>query len=142
MQLARGVIGIAGWVLVAMAVVSATLGLWLARSTHVFATDVARAEGRVVAQRESQQGGGRSMFTPRIAFVTADGRAQEFSGQLSSGAPRFAPGARVPVVYRRSDPAGARVDLFVDNWLGASLALGLAAATAIAGAVLVRSARA
>jgi len=141
MQLARSVIGIAGWVLLAMAVVSGALGLWLARATHALADDALRAEGRVVAQRESPQGGGRRMFTPRVAFVAADGSRHEFSGQLSSSTPRFATGGAVPVVYRRSDPAGARIDLFVDNWLGASLALGLALATAVAGLVLVRSTR-
>jgi hypothetical protein len=141
MQLARGVIGVAGWVLLAMATVSAGLGLWLAEASHAFARDAERAAGRVVGQRESPQGGGRSMFTPRIAFTAVDGTRHEFSGQLSSSAPRFAPGAAVPVVYRRADPSGARVDLFVDNWLGASVALGLALATAVAGLVLVRSTR-
>lgn len=141
MRLARGVIGVAGWGLVALALVSCLLGLWLARGTHAFATDVQHAEGRVVGWRESPQAAGRSMFTPRIAFVADDGTRHEFSGQLSAGAPRFAAGAVVPVIYRRADPAGARVDLFLDNWLGASLALALAVATALAGSMLVRSTR-
>ena len=141
MRLARGVIGVAGWALVALAVVSALLGLWLARGTHAFAADAQHVEGRVVGWRESPQGAGRTMFTPRIEFVARDGTRHEFTGQLSAGTRRFADGAAVPVIYRRADPAGARVDLFVDNWLGPSLALGLAVATALAGAVLVRSTR-
>lgn len=142
MQLARSVIGVAGWALLATAVVSGALGLWLAMATHRFAADAQRVEGRVVGQRESAQSGGGKSYTPRIAFVAADGSRHEFSGQLSAGVPRFAQGARLPVVYRRSDPAGARIDLFVDNWLGATVALGLAMATAIAGVVLRRSTRA
>ncbi len=63
MQLARSVIGIAGRVLLAMAIVSTGLGLWLAESSYAFATDTERAEGRVIAQRESPQGAGRSMFS-------------------------------------------------------------------------------
>ncbi|HNK32378.1 MAG TPA: hypothetical protein PK403_08895 [Plasticicumulans sp.] len=63
MQLARSVIGIAGRVLLAMAIVSTGLGLWLAESSYAFATDTERAEGRVIDQRESPQGAGRSMFS-------------------------------------------------------------------------------
>jgi UPF0716 family protein affecting phage T7 exclusion len=139
MQLARSVIGVAGYVLLALALVAGALGLWLSVATHVFATDAAHVDGRVVGQRQSAQAGGRPLYTPRIAFVAADGTGHEFSGQLSAGVPRFAVGATVPVVYRRSDPAGARIDLFVDNWLGATVALGLAAAAAVAGVVLRRS---
>jgi hypothetical protein len=142
MQLVRRVMGIAGGALLALALASGALGLWLALATHAFAADVERVEGVVVGQRESAQPGGRSAYTPRIAFVARDGRRHEFTGQLSAGVPRFATGAAVPVVYRRADPAGARVDLFVDNWLGASVALGLAVATALAGFVLRRSTRA
>lgn len=142
MQLARSIVGIAGKALLGMAIVSGALAFWLARGTHAFAGDVARTEGRIVAQRESPQGQGGSMFTPRVAFVAADGSRHEFSGQLSSSMPRFPLGTTVPVVYRRADPARARIDLFVDNWLGPSLALGLALATALAGLVLMRSGRA
>jgi len=141
MSLARGVIGVAGWVLLAMTVVSGGLGLWLVRATHAFAGDALRVEGRVLGQRESPQPGGQAFYTPRVAFVAADGTRHEFAGQLSSGTPRFATGERVPVIYRRTDPHGARIDRFVDNWLGPSVALGLALATACAGLLLVRSSR-
>ncbi|MCP5327478.1 MAG: DUF3592 domain-containing protein [Sinobacteraceae bacterium] len=125
-----------------MAVVSGLLGLWLLRATHALADDALRVEGQVIAQRESPQGQGRSMFTPRVAFVAADGSRHEFSGQLSSSMPRFPLGTTVPVIYRRADPARARIDLFVDNWLGPSLALGLTLAMTLAGLVLMRSGRA
>jgi len=141
MQLARSVIGVAGWALLGMALASGALGAWLALATHSFAGDVERVAGVVVGQRESAQPGGRTAYTPRIAFVATDGRRHEFGGQLSAGVPRFANGAAVPVVYRRADPAGARIDLFVDNWLGATVALGLCVATALAGLVLRRSTR-
>ena len=142
MSLARSVIGVAGWALLGMALASGAVGVWLALATHGFAADVERVEGRVVGQRASAQPGGRTIYTPRIAFVATDGRQHEFSGQLSAGVPRFAVGAAVPVVYRRADPAGARVDRFVDNWLGAVVGLGLALAIAVAGMVLRRSTRA
>lgn len=141
MSLARGVIGVAGWVLLAMTLVSGALGLWLMRATHAFAGDALRVEGQVLGQRESPQPRGGSFYTPLVAYVAADGTRHEFAGQLSSGAPRFAVGERVPVIYRRRDPGGARIDRFVDNWLGPSVALGLALATACAGLLLVRSAK-
>jgi len=137
-QFARSVIGIAGGALLAMALASAMLGGWLALATHGLAADAERVDGIVVGQRESAQPGGPALYTPRVVFVTVDGSRQEFTGQLSAGAPRFPAGAVVPVVYRRADPAGARIDLFVDNWLGATVALGLALATAVAGLVLRR----
>ena len=142
MQLARSVIGVAGWALLGMALASGALGAWLALATHAFAGDVERVAGVVVGQRESTQAGGGTIYTPRVAFVATDGRRREFTGQLSAGVPRFASGTAVPVVYRRADPAGARIDLFVDNWLGAAVALGLCIATTLAGVVLRRSTRA
>jgi len=140
-QLARSVIGIAGGALLAMALASALLGGWLALATHGLAADGARVDGIVVGQRESAQPDGRTLYTPRVAFVAVDGSRHQFTGQLSAGAPRFPTAAVVPVVYRRADPAGARIDLFVDNWLGATVALGLALATALAGLALRRSTR-
>lgn len=141
MSLARRVIGLAGGALLGMALASAALGVWLAYASHGLASDAVHVEGRVLGQRESVQADGRTIYTPRIAFVAIDGHRYEFSGQLSAGVPRLATGAVVPVVYRRADPAGARVDLFVDNGLGASVALGLALATAAAGLVLRHATR-
>ncbi len=139
MQLARRVIALAGGSLLGLALASGALGLWLGAGTHGMASDAERVTGTVVGQRESAQRGGGTLYTPRIAFVAVDGTRHEFSGQLSAGVPRLAVGRAVPVVYRRAAPAGARVDLFIDNWLGATVALGLAVAAAAAGLVLRRS---
>jgi hypothetical protein len=59
MQLARSVIGVAGWALLGMALASGALGAWLALATHAFAADAERVAGVVVGQRESAQPGGR-----------------------------------------------------------------------------------
>ncbi len=139
MQLARRVIGIAGVALLVLGLVAGGLGVWLAQATHRFAADAERTAGRVMGHRETAQREAGPLYTPRIAFTAVDGTRHEFSGQLSASAPRLATGTTVPVIYRRSDPLSARVDLFLDNWLGASAAFLLALASTLAGLVLRRS---
>ena len=75
--------------------------------------------------------------TPRIRFRTANGDIITVSGQLAAGSKRFAEGTQVPMVYKVSKPTEARVALFTDNWLGATLAavIGL---VGLAGGWLVR----
>jgi hypothetical protein len=72
-----------------------------------------------------------------VRFRTTNGDIITISGQLSAGSERFAEGTQVPVVYKVSKPTEARVALFTDNWLGATLAavIGL---VGIAGGWLVR----
>jgi hypothetical protein len=140
-RLAQGVIGIAGWILAGLAACSAALGLWLASSSLLFAGDVARATGVVVGYRESATADGGRAFTPLVEFVTDTGVRIRFDGQVTAPVPRFAERAAVPVRYLRDQPSRARIDLFVDNLLAPSVALGLAALSALAAVVLVRSAR-
>jgi hypothetical protein len=58
-------------------------------------------------------------------------------GQFFTATRRFDIGAKIPVIYRARDPMKARVALFVDNWIGPTVAavVGLAG---IAGGLLVR----
>jgi hypothetical protein len=76
-------------------------------------------------------------YRPRIRFRTATGEIVTTSGQLSATTRRFEIGAQVPVVYRPERPTEARVSLFVDNWLGASIATGIGL-VGLAGGYLVR----
>ena len=61
-------------------------------------------------------------YRPRVRFRTATGEIVTISGQLSAASKRFEIGTQVPVVYRPAKPTEARIALFTDNWLGASLA--------------------
>lgn len=140
-RLAQGVIGIAGWILGGLAACSAVLGLWLASNSLLFARDVARATGVVVGHRDSATSGGGRAYTPQVEFVTDTGVRVRFDGQVTAPVPRFAESAEVPVRYRRAQPSRARIDLFVDNLLAPGVALALAGLSALAAAVLVRSAR-
>jgi hypothetical protein len=140
MSLAHAILRIAGFALLGMAAASLGLALWLGQGTLAFTAGVEHTTGRVVDHRSAPRQGGGVVYTPIVAFTTADGRQQVFAGQLSAGAPRFAPGAAVPVVYPAADPARARIDLFVDNWLGPLAACVVGVTTLVAGLLLGRRA--
>lgn len=141
MSLANAILRIAGLALLGLATASLGLALWLAAGTLAFSAGVERTTGRVVDHRSTPQQGGGRVHTPIVAFTTADGRAQRFAGQLSAGTPRPARGSVVPVVYPVADPSRARIDLFLDNWLGPLAALLVGLATLAAGLLLARRTR-
>lgn len=140
MRLAIGVIGVAGYALAGLAVVSLLLGAFLAWNTLAFTEDARDTQGKVIGHFESVTDG-KTRYTPRVEFVDATGTRYEFRSQMSATAQRLALGAAVPVRYRVSQPTDARVALFVDNWLGATVALILGTIAALGAWVLVRSSK-
>jgi hypothetical protein len=139
-RLATGVVGVAGYGLAGLAAVSLLLGLYLANNTLAFASDARQAQGTVVGYFESPSNAG-TRYTPRVEFIDMTGTRREFRGQMNTSVKRFAEGSQVPVRYRSSDPTQARVDLFVDSWLGAVVAWVLAALAGVSAFFLVRSAK-
>jgi hypothetical protein len=78
-----------------------------------------RAPGAVVDfQRRSSKSG--SARYPVIEFTTAAGEVHRFT---TSGAGDYAKGEAVEVLYDPGDPSNAKVDVFIELWLG-TLALG------------------
>lgn len=69
-------------------------------------------------ERRSSKGGSSSY--PVIEYDTASGAVRRFT---TSGAGNFTKGEKVEVLYDAGDPAKARVNVFIELWLG-SLALG------------------
>lgn len=108
------------------AIVALALGLGLfagagyfARNARQLTTEGERAQGTVVGfQRRSSKGG--SSEYPVIEFATAAGEVRRFT---TSGAGDYAKGERVEVLYHPGDPDSAKVDAFMELWLG-TLALG------------------
>lgn len=106
--------------------ISLVLGLGLlAGSGYMFSntkqliSDGGKAPGTVVGfERRSSKGG--SSDYPVIEFTTASGETRCFT---TSGAGDYAKGEAVEVIYNPVDPASARVNVFIEKWLG-SLALG------------------
>jgi len=137
MPLAFRILDLAARLLFALGVGCLLLAAYLSWTTLSFAG--VHATGEVVSYFESPEGdkGDKIRYRPRIRFRTATGEIVTTSGQLSAATKRFEIGTQVPVVYRPEKPTEARVALFVDNWLGASLAsvIGL---VGLAGGYLVR----
>ncbi len=108
------------------AIVSLVLGAallagaaYMYSDTRELISTAAKAPGTVVDfERRSSKGG--SSYYPVIEFVTASGEIRRFT---TTGAGDFAKGETVEVLYDVGDPANARVNVFIELWLG-SLALG------------------
>ena len=86
-----------------------------------------------------QRDGDEVRYRPRVRFRTETGDIITVGGQLSAKSRRFPEGTQVPMVYKVGKPTEARIALFTDNWLGATLAT-LIGVVGIAGGLLVRRA--
>jgi hypothetical protein len=136
MRLAFRILELAARLLMALGVGCLLLGAYLAWLTLSFARDAVRTTGEVVSYHEIRDGD-ELRYRPRVRFRTATGEIVTTSGQLDAAAKRFEVGTQVPVVYRPAKPTEARIALFADNWLGASLAA-LIGVVGLAGGLLVR----
>lgn len=108
------------------ATVSLALGLgllagagYMFSDTRQLISTAEKAPGSVVGfERRSSKGG--SSDYPVIEFATASGEIRRFT---TSGAGDYAKGEAVEVLYDAGAPDNARVNVFIEMWLG-SLALG------------------
>jgi Protein of unknown function (DUF3592) len=98
--------------------------------TRGFLAEAQRAQGTVLENVEvrssssSSSPGNRVTFAPRIRFATAEGATIEFTSGSSSSPAEYQPGETAPVLYERTNPAGARVDGFFSIF-GVSFVFGL-----------------
>lgn len=125
----------------AIAVVAALLGVvatW--NATALYRTGL-RAEGRVTEIRASRytdqeevvlRGGRewrrdieRTSYAPIVRFTTAEGREVEFFGRGGSGT-SYREGDEVTVAYDPARPVNAHIVSFIDLWLPAVAAWGVA----------------
>ena len=79
-----------------------------------------RAEGEVIEIRREGD-----MYAPVLRFRLANGETQEVK-DLGSGAPDFAVGDRVTVLYMPEDPEDFRIDTFERLWFSAIFVTGFA----------------
>jgi hypothetical protein len=131
---------LAARILLALGLCCGLLGIWLAHQTQTFLSTSARTTGEVVSYREVKDGDD-TRFRPRIRFETATGSIVAFEGQLATSTTRFTIGEKIPVVYNTADPQTARVALFTDNWLGATVALVIGALCFVGGLWIRRAAK-
>jgi len=130
------ILDLAARLLLALGVGCLLLAAFLAWRTLSFTSDTRTATGEVVSYHEVRDGD-TTRYRPRIRFRTVTGEIVTINGQLSSTSKRFEIGAQVPMVYKVADPMQARVALFVDNWLGPSIAV-VIGLVGLAGGFLVR----
>lgn len=136
MRIAFGIIDLSARLLLALGVGCLLLAAYLSWNTLSFTRDAQRATGEVVGYFESREGD-EVKYRPRVRFTTATGEIVTMSGQLAASSKRFAEGSKVPMIYKVSNPAEARIGLFVDNWLGACVAA-LIGVVGMTGGFLVR----
>jgi hypothetical protein len=130
------ILDLAARLLLALGVGCLLLAGYLSWHTLTFSGGTEHATGEVVSYRAIADGKD-TRYRPRIRFKTATGEIVTVEGQFATGAQRFAIGAQIPMLYKVDHPNEARVALFLDNWLGPSIAT-LVGLTGIAGGLLVR----
>jgi hypothetical protein len=138
-QLAFRIMGLAGRLLFALGIVCLLLGAWLAWQSLKPGEDAVRTTGRVVSYHEIRDGDSMR-YRPRVRFNTPNGNIVTIEGQLTGTSKRFEIGAEVPVIYSRMEPTKARLDTYVDNWLGATIAAIVGLVSFIAGLFIRRAA--
>jgi len=134
------ILALAARLLLALGVSCGLLGLYLVYQTQTFLQDSLRATGEVVSYREIRDGD-TIRYRPKFRFRTGNGSIVSVEGQLATTTERFAIGSTIPIVYPIANPQKARVALFVDNWLGASVSLGVGVLAFLAGTFIRRAAK-
>ena len=139
-MLAYRFLALAARLLLALGVSCGLLGIYLVHQAQTFLEDSVRATAEVVSYREVQDGD-TVRYRPRFRFTTDNGSIVAVEGQLATTTERFAIGSQIPIVYPVSNPQKARVALFVDNWLGPSVALGVGVLAFLGGMFIRRAAK-
>ena len=134
--MALRILDLAARLLLALGMGCLLLAAFLAWRSMAFAQNTEQATGEVVSYFEAHDGDATT-YRPRIRFTTAHGEIISMNGQLGWKEKRFEIGAKVPVLYKVENPMEARVDLFVDNWLGPCIAV-VIGLVGMAGGILVR----
>lgn len=97
-------------------------GAWaLSQRTLDFKANAVATTGEVIDfERETSTSDGKrkTMYRPVVRFTTENGQAIEFAGGTSSSSPSYERGEQVKVLYRKGTPEDARIDSFMENWLG------------------------
>jgi hypothetical protein len=108
--------------LLTLGVLSALLGAWLAWSSWTFLFTSKRVEGTVtdlveVKSNTDSPGTLRERsFAPAFEYQ-AEGRAYRIQSKVSSSAPSYSVGDKVPVRYPPDRPGEGRIDSISDNWV-------------------------
>jgi hypothetical protein len=130
---------LAARVLTSLGVACILLGVYLLWKGKAFAPDMRAASGTVVSYREVKEDD-ETRFRPRVRFQNEGGDIITFEGQVATPTQRFTVGETVPVAYSGVNAMDARINLFADNWLGATAALVIGVLSFIGGVFMRRAA--
>lgn len=96
-------------------------GTWaLSQSTLKLKTEAVKTEGTVIDFKfeRSTRIGRSDMYAPIVEYTTAEGQTLTFTSSLSSSSPPYDRGEKVKVLYSKITPEQARIDSFMEHWLG------------------------
>ncbi|WP_447595365.1 DUF3592 domain-containing protein [Aquipseudomonas campi] len=74
---------------------------------------------------------------PTVEFSTQSGQTRTYRSNTCSTPPRFDIGDAVPMFYNPDKPSDARLNSFVDNWLGSLIVGGIGAVFTLLGSLFV-----
>jgi hypothetical protein len=103
--------------------VFATIGGWWLYDDLTFSDGAVTTRGTVIELVR----GGKDGARPKVQYAADDGSVHEIVGSVSSSPPAFDVGEEVTVLYRPEDPAGGRIDSFVERRLFPVIFGGIAA---------------
>jgi hypothetical protein len=140
MQLAVRIVGLAARLLLALGLGCLLLGGYLGWQSLSFGSTAIKTTGTVVSYHETVADG-RTRYRPRVRYTTLRGDINTSAGQMDYGSPRIPVGTVVPVHYQQGDATRMRIATFFDNWLGASIAVGVGVLTFLGGFFVRRQLR-
>jgi hypothetical protein len=107
-----------------------------------FLNEAEHATGTVVAFSEKHDTERNSInYAPVFTFKIEAGRTQSVTSSVATNPPSFAVGDQVRILYRRSDPSGARIDSFWQLWFWPVFLSGFGLVNGLVGTIFFFSAR-
>lgn len=101
------------------------IGLVWGAKRYALMRNGVRATGtiaEVTSSQSSRTENGRTLqstsYYPEVKFTAADGKTYRFRGSTGSAVPEYEQGAKVNLIYDRSNPSVAQIADFEQFWLG------------------------
>ena len=103
-----------------------------------FLNEAEQTMGTVVALSEKHDTERNSItYAPVFTFKIEYGRTQSVTSNVATNPPSFAVGDQVRILYRRSDPSGARIDSFWQLWFWPVFLSGFGLIDGLVGAIFL-----
>lgn len=127
---------VVGWIFAAVALTLLTIAGVLYYRADQFSAAAIHADGvveRLTASRSSDD----TTWAAVVRFTDRDGREQQFTESMRTNPPRFAAGAKVPVLYDPQNPTSAVVADFWGRFGALTIVAGVAAPFLILAVILL-----